>query len=141
MSLHEGGHVTVACPAEQVALPMAGNGAILDFRRPFPDRDGIDDPTLGVAVNAGVLRTADPPLRARCFTNSCSALRALEKQAAVDSFVGHAQALVIQILHLQPPGNLFRRPVLNQFTRNHLRSLLVVARRHALGRKADSQAW
>jgi hypothetical protein len=34
--------------------------------------------------------------------------------------VGHAHALVIGILDLQPSVNLFRRPVQNQFNRNDL---------------------
>jgi hypothetical protein len=42
----------------------------------------------------------------------------LNEQATVDRFVGHSQALVIAILGLQPSGNLFGRPVQNQFTRN-----------------------
>jgi Integrase core domain len=44
----------------------------------------------------------------------------LDEQAAVNDFVGHLHAPVVGILRLQPPGNLFRRPVQNQFTRNHL---------------------
>src|SRR5271167_63385 len=46
----------------------------------------------------------------------------LDEQAAVNRFVGHAHALVIGILDLQPSGDLFRRPIQNQFTRNHLRN-------------------
>jgi hypothetical protein len=42
----------------------------------------------------------------------------LNEQATVDRFVRHAQALVIGILGLQPSGNLFGRPVQDQFTRN-----------------------
>jgi hypothetical protein len=44
--------------------------------------------------------------------------------------VGHAQALALGILDFQPTGNLFRRPVQNQFTRNHLLQL------HVDGKKA-----
>ena len=65
MTLYQRGHVAVARPAQQIALPMAGNGTVFDFRRSFADGDGIDDLALGVPVNAGVPRAADPPLRSQ----------------------------------------------------------------------------
>ena len=54
MTLYQCGHVAVARPAEQTTLPMTGNGSIFDFRRSLADGDGIDDPALGVSVNAGL---------------------------------------------------------------------------------------
>jgi hypothetical protein len=36
-------------------------------------------------------------------------------------FVGHAHSLVIWIPDLQPSGNLFRRPILNQFSDRSIR--------------------
>src|SRR5689334_24249322 len=106
MTLYQRGHVAVASPAQQIALPMTGNGTIFDFRRSFPDGDGIDDPSLGVPVNAGAPRAADPPLRSQMphqllFERSPR----LNEQAAINRFVRHAQALVIGILGLQPSGN------------------------------------
>src|SRR2546425_5388166 len=38
----------------------------------------------------------------------------------VNGFVGHTHALVFGILDFQPSGNLFRRPIQYQFTRNDL---------------------
>ncbi len=52
----------------------------------------------------------------------------LNEQAAVDGFVGHAQALVIRILGLQPSGNLLGRPVQDQFTRNDVPQLAVAGK-------------
>src|SRR5277367_5502227 len=49
----------------------------------------------------------------------------LNEQATVNRFVGHAQALVVGILVLQPPGNLLGRPVQDQFTRNEVPQLAV----------------
>jgi hypothetical protein len=46
MALDQCGHVAVARPAQQVTLPVSGNGSIFDFRRSFADGDGIDDPAL-----------------------------------------------------------------------------------------------
>jgi hypothetical protein len=62
MSFHQSGDMTVPGAANQVTLPMAGDGAILDFRRPFSNGNGIDDLTLVVSTLARVPRTADPPL-------------------------------------------------------------------------------
>jgi putative transposase len=42
--------------------PMARNGAVFNLSRPFPDRDGIDDLTSGLAVSPGVQGAAYQPL-------------------------------------------------------------------------------
>jgi hypothetical protein len=81
---------------------MPGNGAVFDFRRPFPDGDGIDDLTIVVSPITGVPRPQ--VLHQLLFQHSTS----LNEQAAVNGFVGHAQASVLAIRILQPSGNLFR---------------------------------
>jgi hypothetical protein len=35
MTFHQRGNVTVLGAAQQIAFPMAGDGAVLDFRGPF----------------------------------------------------------------------------------------------------------
>src|SRR5690242_8710797 len=57
----------------------------------------------------------------------------LNEQAAVNGLVRHAHALVVGITVLQPPGNLFGRPVQKQFTRNDIPQLLVHGQQAALG--------
>jgi len=37
---------------------MTGNGAVLDFCGSFPDGDGVDDLTAGLAADTRVLRAA-----------------------------------------------------------------------------------
>ena len=97
MTLHQRGHVAVARPAQQIALPMAGNGTIFDFRRSFADGNGIDDLALRVSVNAGVPRAADPPLGAKVLNQLLFQRSArLNEQAAINRFVRHAQALVVR---------------------------------------------
>ena len=54
MSFHQGGDVTVAGAREQITLPMTGNGAVFNLRRPPPDRDGINDLTLGLSASPSV---------------------------------------------------------------------------------------
>jgi hypothetical protein len=91
---------------------MTRYGAVLNFGGPFPDGDGIDDLTARVSKDARVLRPAyaafGPKVRNKLFFQHSSRLN---EQATVNGFVGHAQALIIWILNLQPSGNLFRRPV------------------------------
>ena len=58
MALHQGRYVTVLCAAKEIALPMTGNDAVLDFCWPFPDGDGIDDLTAGLSANTRVQRAA-----------------------------------------------------------------------------------
>jgi hypothetical protein len=50
----------------------------------------------------------------------------------LNRLVGHSHALIIGILGLQPSGNLFRRPVQDQFTRNDLPQLLVPGKKAPL---------
>jgi hypothetical protein len=57
----------------------------------------------------------------------------LDEQTAVNRFVGHAHALVRGILDFQPPRNLLRRPVQNQFTRNQPPQLRLDGQKATLG--------
>src|SRR5579862_2466997 len=117
---------------------MTGNGTIFHFRWPFADRNCIDDLALGMSVNAGVPRAADPPLGAKVLNQLLFQRSArLNEQAAINRFVRHAQALVFGIRSLQPAGDLLRRPVFRQFTRNNGPKLLVQGQTADLG--AQSQ--
>jgi hypothetical protein len=79
MSFHQSGDMTVPGAANQVTLPMAGDGAILDFRRPFSNGNGIDDLTLVVSTRARVPRAANAPLKTEDAEAALfSALHALE---------------------------------------------------------------
>src|SRR6202011_4678603 len=113
---------------------MAGNGAVLDFCGPFPNGDGIDDLTTAVSTDTRMPRAAYAPLGSKVlnqlfFQHSSR----LNEQAAVNGLVGHAHTLVLGILNLQPSGNLFRRPVQDQFTSNDLWQLHVNSQKAPLG--------
>jgi hypothetical protein len=43
MPLHQRRDVTVFCATNEIAFPMTGNGAVLDFCGAFSDGDGIYD--------------------------------------------------------------------------------------------------
>src|SRR5258705_575427 len=113
---------------------MTGNGAVLDFSGPFPDGDGIYDSTARVFKDTRVPRAAYAALGSQVSHQLFLQHSAgLDEQAAVNSFVGHAHALVIGIPDLQPSRNLFRRPIQNQFTRNHLPQLHMNGQKAPLG--------
>src|ERR1700730_12559319 len=98
---------------------MTGDGAVLDFSGPSPNGDGIDDLTTAVSTDTRMPRAADPPLGPQVLNQLFFQHSArLNEQAAINRFVRHAHALVLGILVLQPSGNLLRRPVQDQFTRN-----------------------
>src|SRR5580698_5627103 len=48
MPLDQRRDVTVFCATDEIALPMTGNGAVLDFCGPFPDGNSIYDLTARV---------------------------------------------------------------------------------------------
>src|SRR5271170_1540325 len=78
-------------------------------------------------------RAAHAPLRPQVVQQlffQCSP--GWNEQATVNRFVGHAQALVIGILVLQPPGNLLGRPVQDQSTRNEVPQLAVLGQQTSL---------
>src|ERR1700690_350065 len=98
---------------------MTWNGAVLNFCGSFPDGDGVNDLTARVSKDMRVLRAAYAALGSQVpkqlFLQHSSRLN---EQATVNGLVGRAHGLIFPILGLQPTGNLFRRPVQNQFTRN-----------------------
>src|SRR5665213_2581387 len=61
MTFHQSGDVTVVGAADQIALPMTGNGAVFDLSRPFSDGDGVDDLTAVISAITGVPRATDTP--------------------------------------------------------------------------------
>jgi hypothetical protein len=62
MTFHQGGDVTVLASAQQITLPMTGDGAVLDFCGPFPDGDSIHDLATAVSTNTRMPRATYPPL-------------------------------------------------------------------------------
>jgi hypothetical protein len=91
----------------------------------FPWRSGLTCGAAGKRQSRCIGLGARLTGRIRPFTVCCR-LHSLNEQAAVSRFVGHAHALVVGI----PSKNLFRRPIQNQFTRNHPPQL------HVNGKKA-----
>jgi hypothetical protein len=62
VSFHQSGDMSVFTACEQIALPVTGNSAVFNLGRPFPNRDGIDDLTVGLSASPCVPRTANRPL-------------------------------------------------------------------------------
>src|SRR6266481_823257 len=113
---------------------MTRYGAVLDFCGALSDGDGICNLTARVFKDASVLRAAyaalGPQMPQQLFLQHSARLN---EQATVNGLVGHAQALVLGILGFQPSGNLLRRPVQIQFTRNDLLQLHMDRKKTAFG--------
>src|SRR5580692_10241839 len=121
MTFHQRCDVTVLGAANEVALPMAGDGAVLDLCGPFSNGNGIHDLATAVSTIPRVPRAANSTLAAKMLNQLLfQHSPRLNEQAAVNRLVRHAHPLVLGILTLQPSGNLFRRPVQDEFTRNDL---------------------
>src|SRR6204780_4327595 len=116
-----------------MTFPMTRKGSVFRFRRPLADRNRIDDLPAGLSLLAGMTRAAHAPLRPQIVHQLFFQYAPrLNEQAAVNRFLGHAQALVVGILVLQPPGNLLGRPVQDQSTRNDVPQLAVLAKQTLL---------
>src|SRR5712692_4563102 len=72
----------------------------------------------------------------RCAISSFFSTPRAWMNSTVNGLVGHAHALVIGIPDFQPSGNLFRRPIQNQFTRNNVLQLTIASKKAPLGRQA-----
>ena len=98
------------------------------------DQDGLRDLTAPIFKDARVLRPAYAALGSQVLQQLLFQRSAgLNEQASVNGFVGHPHALIIGILGFQPAGNLLRRPVQNQFTRNDLLQPAVGGQQARLG--------
>src|ERR1700730_9176351 len=87
-----------------------------------------------MSMLAEMARATHAPLRPQVVHQlSFQYATGLNEQATVDGLVRHADALVVGILLLQPPGNLLGRPVQNPFTRNDVPQLAVHGQQAALG--------
>ncbi len=53
MTFHQSGDVTVVGAADQIALPMTGDGAVFDLSRPFSNGDSVDDLTAVISAITG----------------------------------------------------------------------------------------
>ena len=65
MTFHQRRDVAVLGAANEVALPLAGDGAVLDLCRSFSNGNGIDDLTTAVSAITRVPRAADSPLESK----------------------------------------------------------------------------
>jgi hypothetical protein len=131
---HQGCDVTVPRAAQEIALPVTQNGTVLHFRGPFADRDGLRNLTASVFKDMRVLRPAYAALGSQVVQQLLfQRPTGLNEQASVNGFVGHTHAHIIGILGFPPAGNLLRRPVQNQFTRNEVPQLQVEGKKAALG--------
>jgi len=104
---------------ELLVPEMAWNRAVLDLGGTFADGDRIDDLSRQPAGCGATFRIAHAPPRPKMpeqlFLEHATGL---DKQTAIDGFVGHLQALVGWEFTLQPSRDLRGRPIERQFLGN-----------------------
>jgi hypothetical protein len=97
---------------------MAWNATLLDFSGTLSDGNRIDDLSRRPAWGATFRIAHTPPCPKMSdqlfFEHSAS----LNKQIAIDSFVGQPQAFVGRKCSLEPPRHLFGRPIKCQLFSN-----------------------
>ena len=113
-ALHERADgVLVARAGDQVALPMAGNRPVLDFRRPLADHDhGLAEPGLPPAVAAGF--ALGPALPHGAFQLLSELALGLQVDGLVDRLDARVHIPIIREVRLQTPGYLLGAPMFGQ---------------------------
>ncbi len=91
---------------------MTHNRTVFNVRRALPDRYPIDDLSAWLATGAGVLLASYPSPGSQ-MPNQFLLEHAwgLDEQAAIDRFMGRAQAPFIWKFPLEPSGYLLWRPI------------------------------
>ena len=118
MALDQRRDVRVVRSGEKISFPVARHGAVLDLGWPLADGDHIDDLSQS-ALRGATLGLAHLPR----FTQVCHQLllqhaAGLNKETAIDRFVGYLHALVGWELPLQPARDLLRRPLERELPRD-----------------------
>ena len=110
--------MSIASAHEKVTLPVSRHSAVLDFGGAFTDRDCVQNLPLSRRL----------PLRRLSKPTSCSEVldelsfeyaARLDEQRAINGLVRDMHRLICWIPALQPPCNLFRRPVLLELGCHH----------------------
>src|SRR5690606_19779295 len=111
----------VAAASEEVALPVTGHGAVLDFGGPRADRDRVDDLSAALALarrGAGAPHHAPGAQMLQQFLLQHAARLDIER--AVDGLVRHVQLRLVGEGEAQPAADLFGRPALLELCRNEI---------------------
>ena len=141
MALDQRGDVAVVRPHDQVALPMARNGTILDLRWAFTDRNCIFDFAQLKALLRGVPGSPDGARATQAFLQFLlQNPTGLNLEAAIDRFVQHAVFLFVRMLPFEPTSDLLRRPLQTQLPRYPWHKGALNESLQDLGRFAQSQA-
>src|ERR1700687_2212244 len=95
MPFDQGHDVSVVRARDQIPFPMTGNGPVVDLSGPLPDGDGVRYPTAWILTGSSVPRPAHAGVAPQVAQELLFQQSArLNEQAAVNSLVGHAHALI-----------------------------------------------
>jgi hypothetical protein len=124
---------------DEIALPVPGNGPVLDFGGTLTDIDHAGDPAA--ALRRFAARLAQRPARAQARGQLSSQRPAtLDIQGLVDRLVRHAHLRVVQEIDHQPPADLLRTVLGEQLPLDMLAQLPCRASNAAFGRRARVSA-
>ena len=123
---------------QKITFPVAGDRAVLGFGGAIADRDGVTDLALAAAVGERALGAPDR-LEAPQMGDQLAPQRParLDEEREVDRLVGDVHVGVIRVLHLEPPRDLLRRPVLGELGSDDLAEHLVGRDLAELGTASD----
>ena len=128
--------VAVGGADEQVALPVAGDGAVFRLSGPFTDRDDVDDLTLAGVTALGGARPAD-----RARPASVHDGLALQGAACLhdDRLVRHPHSLILGILRFSQPAIWCGDQSCSSFVATTPAKTRLQASLHSCGRRAQRE--
>jgi hypothetical protein len=109
MALDQRGNMRILRTRNQVAFPMAGNGAVFNLSGTFADRYCIHDLSSSLALSGRLLGAPHRAPRAQMAKQlPLQDPARLEEQTAVNRLMGYAHAPILGKLRLEPAGDLLR---------------------------------
>ena len=96
--------------ADQVALPVAGHGPVLDIGRALTDQDLRDHERLASAATAGTGNSQRPAGAQACHQLAAQGAAALDVEGLVDGLVRDPHGRIIGVVDAESVGDLLRAP-------------------------------
>jgi len=113
---------------------MSRDSAILDFCRPIPDRNSVNDPAPGLTLRSR--RLAAPhhaPATQMRYQLPLQDTAGLDEQTSVNRLMGNAHCRILAILERQPARDLLRRPIVLEFLGNNTAESVMASKMTWLG--------
>ncbi len=116
MAFDQGGDLRARAPHQQVPLPVAGDGTILDFGGSLADRDALDD--RGPAWRLSTRPAHEPGAPQVPQELLLENVACLDEEASIDRLVRHAHRSIMRECVPEANGDLPWRPIALQVPGN-----------------------